>query len=320
MPTTNNVVLGTAVGFSEDDLKPFVISIRDSGYAGLVCLFCDRTTAAKSAWIDPYKIKMIPIDEKYPFAKAFKPNPQDDPELMEEASIHVRRYPLYRMFLQQQGSVFQRVLFTDVRDVVFQREPFAYQFPDADLWFVFEDQSMTIGKCAINSLWTREVFGEEVLKGLSRCKISCSGTVYGTYAGIMDYLDAMISEFIARRVTHHDQAVHNYLIHTGVLSRYHVFSNEAGPVLTLHHRARALKTNARRELLNDKGDVALLVHQYDRDLVLSWRIQARYISLRSRMLYLANRIRWAGHRELRDYIYRIWRLHLSNLAYLSSKI
>jgi len=275
MATANNVVLATAVGYSEDDLKPFVISIRESGYAGLVFLFCDQTTAAESEWVESYNIRIIPID-KYLFAKTLKSS--DDPQLMKGNPFKVWRYSLYRTFLQQQGSVFQRVLLTDVRDVVFQRDPFSYEFPDADLWFVSEDQSMTIGQSTINSSWIRETYGEEVLKSLSSCKISCSGTVYGTYAGIMNYLDAMIDQFLVRRVTH-DQAVHNFLIHTGVLSHYHVFSNETGPILTLHHRKRPLKTNACRELLNDNGDVALLVHQYDRHLVLRLRIQGRYISL-----------------------------------------
>jgi hypothetical protein len=77
-----------------------------------------------------------------------------------------------------------------------------------------------------------------------------------------------------------DQAVHNFLVHDRMLSELNVYDNDGGPVLTVGIEDNVL-VDANGFIVNKRGDVPNVVHQYDRH----WQLAKRFCGYR----YLASR-------------------------------
>jgi hypothetical protein len=129
------------------------------------------------------------------------------------------RYPLARDWLQNCSTCTGPVLVTDVRDVVFQQDPFLHSNVTGLQLFAEHPYQTTLHKL--------------VMKPIKKCKnikmekpMLCSGTTIGTRAAMLEYLEIMHIEFNEWstkencRLVHRqggDQAVHNYVYYTGKL-------------------------------------------------------------------------------------------------------
>jgi hypothetical protein len=86
-----------------------------------------------------------------------------------------------------------------------------------------EHSELTIGESKANSAWVEQLFGPQELEWLKDRPISCGGTILGSHAGILNYIDLLLSHAepnVLPRLTGsrgHEQAIHNYLIHHGLL-------------------------------------------------------------------------------------------------------
>jgi hypothetical protein len=110
--------------------------------------------------------------------------------------------------------------------------------------------------------------------------VSCSGTVFAPYEAMLEYLRAMEEEILA---TAHlpeclaaggrDQGFHNVMLYTGKLAArgldVRLFENDDGPVQTLQFGT--LYRDAMGRVLNARGEVAYIVHQWDRKQESGWR-------------------------------------------------
>lgn len=176
------------------------------------------------------------------------------------------RFFLYLEWLRHNGGAYRRVLLTDVRDVVFQHDPFAYDWPPG-LSVFHEDLSMTIGQCPHMERWIKGHLGGAVFTALRDEHIVCSGTTVGDCSAIISYLEALTARLEpfapGERMAGYDQGVHNLLIHGNFLEMVTCFDN-SGPVLTLGYKRGGAPLNGRGEILAENGAAAFLVHQYDR--------------------------------------------------------
>ena len=183
-------------------------------------------------------------------------------------NVYCVRYPLYYLYLSEHRGKYDKVLLADVRDVLFQRDPFDFEWK-AELNCFLEDDRQLIKDCPYNSNWLRNGFGEETLNALGDNVTSCSGVTVGTYDAIMHYLELMIDEMV--RLKSHpagiDQGVHNYLIYKGKLNGARLFPNGSGPILTMG-KTVDLPTPIDKEgmALNNDGTVVNVLHQYDRHI------------------------------------------------------
>jgi len=135
---------------------------------------------------------------------------------------------------------FERVAMVDVRDTVFQSDPFWFlRFERHESLLVFgEELRMTIGECGWNSGWIKSCFGNVVLNRLTNDAIICSGVSLGTMNATAKYVSMMGTMLLGnmnatmRRETSLqlptsyfpqcerngvDQGLHNVLVHLGYI-------------------------------------------------------------------------------------------------------
>ena len=180
------------------------------------------------------------------------------------------RYHHYYEVIQKFAPGAEQILLTDLRDVLFQRDPFA---PDVERLELFlEDPSRTIGREPFNRRWIKELYGTEVLAAMEDFTASCSGTVIGPRDEILDYLAAMEQAISWRRrpLGNHDQGVHNYLVRSGRFPSAAVVANGTGRVLTMGGMGDVRLEGGR--VLNDDGTLPAVLHQYDRHEALARKL------------------------------------------------
>ena len=182
--------------------------------------------------------------------------------------VQVARYVRYGEILRGSDRPYDRILLSDVSDILFQAHPFAGA-PPGDLLCFHEHADRMIGKCKANSMWMEQIYGPEVLSRLKDCRISCSGTTIGSHAAILQYIDLLLSyadpKVLAalKGFRGHDQAIHNFLLHTGALPHAQLIPN-GRHVLTLGGAPDSeVILGPNGTLLSPEGRLCPIVHHYE---------------------------------------------------------
>ncbi|MCP5372633.1 MAG: hypothetical protein H6907_12955 [Hyphomicrobiales bacterium] len=247
------VVIGAAVGYGYADLKPFVLSLADTGYDGHVCLLVSR---AETDTDSIAALQALGVDVESFETWRFMP-----------MCVHLARYIKYFEYLD--GHSFERVMLSDTRDVVFQKDPFDIGLP-GDLHYFAEDRGVRIGNCRDNSNWVRSALGQAALDAIAAKAISCSGITLGNRRGIMRYLITMLqlagqADAGSLRIDGIDQGLHNVLVHGGMVDGALLVEN-ARHVNTMGHLpGEAIRVSDRAIAENADGTVSAVLHQYDYD-------------------------------------------------------
>ena len=254
--SVKQLILGTAAGYKISDIQPFIVSIKASGFKGRIVLFVEDPTNDTAQYLRECSVETLPF------------NPGRMP-------ITNRRYFLYRQFLKHENAV-DHVMLTDVRDVVFQSNPFE-SCKDDGIYFFEEDNSMTLQSCSYNSNWILQAYGQKILDALGYKPIICAGVTIGRLKEIRDYLGIICDQL--KRVPALrgiDQGVHNVMVYTGRFPHAVIQANEAGPVYTLHHvKSGNIRIDQDGHIISKYG-IPAVVHQYDRHPLLVALVQRKY--------------------------------------------
>lgn len=303
-----HLILAAATGYRWPQLAAFVSTLRRTGYAGDVVMLVGKLPRADAArlrdagvtlWhVHPALSRLPTFWRRKFFSRRLGwlhrgfgpvcdtlPLPQTTRRLTKawcgRVFHHVAcsRYFFYLAYLHAHAARYDRVLLTDVRDVVFQADPFSWE-SGAPLQFFLEHRGTTIGGHPGNALWMRNAYGEAALAQLARQRVSCSGVTFGSTEGMLRYLAAMTDQIAAAtpRISGfdgYDQAVHNHLIHTNAFPDAELLENGRGPVLTMHGVPTAeFRLAPDGRLLDDAGRLVPVLHQYDRHPPLRERLHA----------------------------------------------
>ena len=276
---SRELILGTAMGYNFEHLKPFIFSLKKSGFQGDLCLFVSKLDRNTYSLLQKSGVQLIPFKEEYPFTKKFRISDDLFPENFFHSKISVKylRYILYYLYLSKYRSKYSKILITDVRDIIFQRNPFDFDFKDGLCCFI-EDNHVTLKNSPFNSVRIRRHFGDEILGKIGDNYPLCSGTTYGYFSNMMNYLKEMIN-LIPKidTVGGGDQGVHNYLIYTRQFNNLKLFDNDSGPVFTFGTKMiKSIYINKEGLVTNRKGDVFNVIHQYDRHPELFKRLSIHY--------------------------------------------
>lgn len=287
------VVFGFAGNYKWDKLALFVSSLRKSSYKGDFVLGISLNLYNElKPKIEEYNIKPIFIEDEWPFYSSKNTLFPIDRNVLNKCMIENRTYdckwPIYRVsimncWLEIYGSKYSHIISSDVRDVVFQGNPFDWNFEDG-MYLVDETKyNMTIQGEMYNRMWV-EVYtkSKEVLSN----KVLNSGTLIGTSNYFIPFIK-QYSDFIKNNNTMTmEQGTLNYLYYTNYFEniKFYLNRNEKGIVyslaLDLTHFKRIVKLKITNETLyNEDGTYPLIVHQYNRDYNLTRKYQHRFLNV-----------------------------------------
>jgi hypothetical protein len=297
----DRAVIGAAVGLRENQVAPFLSSLRSCGYDGDVVLVVDRRLArrlrrgASEADVRLVAVRsMMPVNfhrmrtsrirrlawapvqiSTWTIVKAIRrlPLPEQVRQAIQVTTAGLVCTPMELRFLRYRRLLkarpYDRVLLSDVRDVIFQSDPFA-ALPDRGLAVGIETRSYTIASEPHNQHWIRQAYGPEMLTRIGQNPVSCVGVTYGDGASLSAYLDLMTAEILrlpaaAARRGGADTAIHNVLVWTGRLENLHLLETLASTLATLNGVSEEeVSVNARGRLANNDGSEPSILHQYDR--------------------------------------------------------
>jgi hypothetical protein len=305
--TGSSLVLGAAFRLPPAHFEPFARSLRATGYGGKFGLIIGGYNDADSQRFDELADFTVRVDALYerPFGHMHRTalhrarharglwrtfpllfylssvlgtergsaKRWQDAEFYFEGLQSLRHSHCYTV-LQELAPDAEEILLTDVRDVLFQADPF--ERPVDGLEVFLEEELRTIKREPWNRRWIRGLYGKRVVDLIGDFTVSCSGTVIGPRAKILHYLREM-SEAIAwrrRPLGYLDQGVHNYLLRTGRLGQPNVVRNGYGRVLTLGGM-KDCRLQSDGSILNADNTLPAVLHQYDRQPKVADRLLRR---------------------------------------------
>eukprot|EP00538_Stauroneis_constricta_P004784 CAMPEP_0119547858 /NCGR_PEP_ID=MMETSP1352-20130426/1892_1 /TAXON_ID=265584 /ORGANISM="Stauroneis constricta, Strain CCMP1120" /LENGTH=442 /DNA_ID=CAMNT_0007592919 /DNA_START=325 /DNA_END=1650 /DNA_ORIENTATION=- len=239
--STTATVMGLASGYDLKTYMGFVGGLRKSGFKGHIILGVAPDVSPeileyfKYRQVTPKILKWVnctytaPEDDK---ADIFKKTKCSHP--YSDIKIRWSRFPLQRDWLRDCKTCTGPVLVTDVRDTLFQLDPFGPGSPPVKGLQVFEeDKSQTtqhwLTKWPIDSC--KHVTYEETML--------CSGTTVGTREAMLKYLEIMYEEMkvwietkeCRFNINGDDQSIHNYLFYSGQLPFATAIPNRRGGIV-----------------------------------------------------------------------------------------
>ena len=254
-------MLGTAWGFSVGQVRNFVESLRRHYHGDAMLVISSRRSAPLIEYLNSFNIRPIYFDGPY-----WMP-----------LHIQLARYIRYQEILRGVEKTYDRVLLTDVSDVLFQGDPFA-NLPEGELLCFMEAAGRTISQCQFNTHWIQQIYGEAGVERLKDCEISCSGITIGTHRAIVEYVDKLLCEATPQiassldKYRGHDQGIHNYLLRTGALPQARLIPNCQHVYTMGFVPDNEFSIGPAKTIIAPGGRVLPIVHQYDRKAAVLGRL------------------------------------------------
>jgi len=286
------VILGTLRNLEMKSIRPFFDSLKLTGYSGDVVMFCSSLNQETMAYLNSQGVITIPfpywaIRNHQPmllFWPIWKRLIAMLPGFKAKAFVARKvwflfylRFLMYYDFLNQHPE-YEKVMMTDVRDVWFQKDPFAWM-KDLRGIFCFEEAGgRNIGECPNNSEMIYEAVGPKKAALMHKYQISCAGVTLGTRNEIISYLkrfcEVAFNAYAPKTSTGSDQGIHNWIIYKESLSGLSIINN-SGPVYTMGLCMEdEIVLSANGEVMNSTGEdgIPSILHQYDRFKKVSKRL------------------------------------------------
>jgi hypothetical protein len=246
------LVIGAAYKYGVDQVRVFVESLRATGYAGDVIMLTGRLQWRLKAYLRRHDVQPFPL---WSTRRMHGP-------------IQAYRFERFASVLQREASRYDQVVVADVKDVLFQRHPFA-DVTGLGCRFYLEAAPWTFATEPTNRRWAKLFLSAEEFAAIGPCRVSCCGVVLGDAANVADYL-ARLAGYLQtlpwelKREGGADTVFHNRMAHlthevagTIVENDVHVATMGISPPGTYAAGADGLIRTA-------DGHVPAILHQYDR--------------------------------------------------------
>jgi len=246
-----NLVIGVIDRLSWIQVKPFFISYIKAHFKNCDCVIFYRGIKRKTL----NRIRSLGII-------TFK-----IPKRYKRMKINNVRYKIYEDYLSDKLDKYNVVLHVDLRDTYFQKDFFKiYKNKKHFIGLALEDGNITDN---ISSSWMKNQYGIEIYEELKNKTIICSGTIWGTVDKFFELVKNIWKEIEKKspyKYSIHDQTAEAYLIYHKKMFNDCIITSDiySGPVMTVGLSNKNFSYDPEDNLLNSKGDIAAVIHQYDR--------------------------------------------------------
>lgn len=253
-----NVIIGTALNYGVEHIKNFVLSFRQYNKDAEIFLFYDMNQIDRiKHFVVKHNITLVPFTNAAP-------------------NIHVvaSRFVEYKNLVASMNG-YGHILLADIRDVVFQSDPFE-NLPESDYIYAFtEDPAVTIDIEPHHIKMIERMYGYQGMDHFRGKKIICSGTILGTKNVMLGWLNAFTAHLLELQ-RHNPQVCYEMLLDQ-VIANY-IFHNTENDVVTIKDNGDIIGTighcityptpSGKLELKDGifylDGKVPAVIHQYDR--------------------------------------------------------
>ncbi len=258
------LIVGSASTYRPHQLRPFVESLRASGYAGDVIIMTTFWNWELKSYLRRHAITPMTI---WSMRRRHGP-------------VATYRYQVYARLAREYRERYDQMMVTDTRDVLFQRHPFA-DIASPACHFYLEHPTRTIGEEPTNLRWAKQFLPPDQVALLSKQRISCNGIVIGGMAAMDEYLARMAADISAvplklRRLGAADASIHHRL----------VFLSGGVPGVIMENNVHVATMGLEPDSIYVVGDDGLvrttdgrqpaILHQYDRVPHVNATIEKRY--------------------------------------------
>jgi len=276
-----------AMGITADALFMFLTSLLRVAHSCNVVIFVDKQPPA-----DVFNANKLPGMDRVSFEVS---DMQALPSRWRSFHASNSRYWLYADYMEKTKAAtsYRFVQVSDVRDIVFQADPFAsLRNAEEGVHAFLEQPEVLVGKESWNAGWVRDCFGEEALSRIASKTVTCSGYTIGTSADMKQYLDRMAGELSSRSSCERngvDQGVHNVLVHDSTflqgMKPYILHANSKGWVWTGGYVPKgSLAFDGENAVLNAAGAPYAVLHQYDRHQDLLAKLKDKFLEAKRNMM------------------------------------
>ena len=278
----NDLIIGASTGYNWNTLKYWVNSINQSGFEGekvLILMNCDKETA-KNVIDSGFKVIGFGQNEKGDLVYEHGRVP-----------VHVERF--IHLYDHLSRNDYRFVITTDVKDVVFQKNPIPHLIDLLDKHdrdYVFASESMRYKDEPWGNQNLLETYGQYIYDKFKHNTIYNVGVLGGRGYAIRDLAVNIFTAAINRPIPICDQSTFNFMISQEPYRSTSLYMNsEDGWAAQLGTTADPSKIDSFRPYLleaepkmvdgkvtTSDGKEFTIVHQYDR--VPEWRkvIEAKY--------------------------------------------
>lgn len=257
----NNLIITSAFNYKYKTIAPFIESLNEN-FTGQLILFTNKKYKIRNK---SYEIISInPIKEKRGINKGFN-------------TPNNFRYFWYQEYLKDFKNI-ANVFITDIRDVVFQDNPFSEV---DDMVYVAEEDNV-IENCSFNTDWIQSLYGDDYYNNIKNENIKCSGTLLAPFDKILFMVDYFVEHLLkygskldtGRVYKILDQGIYHSFIkdHNEICS---IKNNQEGVIFTMGH-SKYVHFNRQGQIVNDKNKLYPIIHQYDRFDWISQIINMKY--------------------------------------------
>ena len=275
-----DLIVGCATNYDWSKLKYWINSINRSGFEGdkvLILMNCDKDTVAK---ISDAGFSII----------AFNQDAAGNLTYESSMMVHVERF--FHIYQCLKNNLYRYVITTDVKDVIFQRNPSVWlenTFTDSDD-LIFSSESMKYKDEPWGNQNLLETFGPQIYEDFKNNTIFNVGVLAGRGYAMRDLMMNIFASCMGRPIKICDQSTFNFLISRHPYLKSSIYSkSEDGWACQLGTTADPSKIEQFRPFLlepspkldgdkvvTSEGIEYTIVHQYDR--VPEWRkvIEEKY--------------------------------------------
>jgi hypothetical protein len=276
-----DLIVGCATNYDWSKLKYWVNSINASGFEGdkvLILMNCDKDTVKK---ISDSGFSII----------AFNQDANGNLSYNSSMMVHVERF--FHIYQLLKDNEYRYVITTDVKDVVFQRNPSKWleeNLPEGVEDLVFSSESMKYKDEPWGNQNLLETFGPQIYEDFKNHTIFNVGVLAGHGYAMKDLMMNIFASCMHRPIKICDQSTFNFLIsqHPYLSTSMYTKSEDgwacqlgttADPSKIEQFRPFLLEPSPKMEgdkVLTSQGIEYIIVHQYDR--VPEWKkvIEAKY--------------------------------------------
>lgn len=264
-----NLLISTISFYNWKVIEAFFESFKKSKFKNCDCImFVNNMLIETINKIKSFKIRVIV---------------HEIPNKFKKMRLINYRWKLYKDFLYNNKNKYNQVFAADVRDTIFQRDIFKYyKNQKSFLGLALEDGKLSY---RIDKKWLITAYGKKLYNSIKDERIICAGTVWGTADKFYEFSKIMWEKLSSEkflRVRVIDQAICNFLIyHEKIFNRSSIIKseNKDGPVMTIGiSKLENIHLDLKNNILNEKGKIAAVIHQYDRKCDILKKIKVKFSS------------------------------------------